>query len=245
MNRIQAFLARVGAPDPAPPWSLPTALISVGFAFLAMIVGSGVAVVWAGGQDYAELAGWTLGGMLILLFVWQTRRREWDALHLVGSSTPILFVMFVAFGCAVALDLLSLAVTGEFLTKPEFLGLTPSTLSILEWGFAAAFMIFVQPMAEGLIFRGITLPAMRQLAGAWGGMILTATLTGVFHYLLYPPNYPTASTLTPLWYGLIIPALEAVVFSMVRGYTNSTRASIAAHLTFGLFAVLKLLTLGG
>ena len=32
---------------------------------------------------------------------------------------------------------------------------------------------------------------------------------------------------------------------MVRGYTNSTRASMAAHLAFGLFAVIKLLTLAG
>ena len=133
----------------------------------------GVALVWAGTADYAELAGWAIRRLLILLFVWQTRWREWDALHLVASSTPVLFVMFVAFGCALHSTCVSLAVTGEFVAKPELLGLTPSALGIFEWGFATVFMVIIQPIAEGLIFRGIALPSIRQFAGAWGGMIVT------------------------------------------------------------------------
>ena len=42
-----------------------------------------------------------------------------------------------------------------------------------------------------------------------------------------------------------MPAIEAAIFSLVRSYTDSTRASMAAHLTFGLFAVIKLLALSG
>lgn len=245
MNRITAFFARAGAPEAAPPWSPATAVLALLFAFIAMIVGSGVAVVWAEGQPYTELAGWTLGGILILLFVWQTRRREWDALQLVSSSAPVVFVMFVAFGCAVALDLLSLAVTREFMPKPELLGLNPGALGVPEWAFAIAFMVIIQPIAEGLIFRGIALPAARTLLGAWGGLLALAALAGVFHLLIYPPNYNTASTITPLWYGLVIPALEALVYGLVRASLGSTRASIAAQIAFGLFAVLKLLALAG
>ncbi len=245
MNRIWIFIHRIGAPDPAPPWSLGAALLTLLFAFLAMLIGAAVAVAWAGAADYTELAGWTLGGILVIVFVWQTRRREWDVLGLVRSSAPLLFVMFVTLGCAIGLDLISLLLTGEFQPKPELLGLTPSTFGIFEWGFAAIFMIFVQPIAEGLVFRGIMLPATRTVLGAWGGMIAVATLTGIFHMLVYPPNYNTASALTPIWYGLIIPIIEAIIFSSVRGYTHSTRASMAAHLTFGLFAVIKLLILAG
>ncbi len=76
-------------------------------------------------------------------------------------------------------------------------------------------------------------------------MIVTAIVTGVFHFLIYSPNYASAATITPLWYGLIMPIVEAAIFSLVRGYTDSTRASMAAHLTFGLFAVIKLLALAG
>lgn len=243
MNRIKSLFARIAAPEPAPPWSLASALFALVFAFVALIVGSGAALVWAGERGYTALAGWSIGSVLILLFVWQTRRDNREALRLDSAGTPLLFVMFIAFGFALALDLLSLGVTGEFLPKPELLGLTPSTLGVVEWGLAIAFMVILQPIVEGLIFRGITLPALRTILGAWGGLLAAAALTGIFHYLIYSPNYATTSPLTPIWYGLIIPALEAILFGAVRSYTHSTRASIAAHLIFGLFAVLKLLTL--
>jgi len=245
MKRIQTFLARFGAGDPLPPWSLTGALLTVLVAFAAMLIGSAVALVWGGTQDFVELAGWTLGGLLILLYVWQTRQRDRDALRLNTASTPILFVMFVSLGCAIALDLISNAVTGEFQPKPELLGLNPGTLGIAEWGFAVIFMVVVQPIAEGLVFRGIALPALRGVLGAWGGLIAAALLAGAFHLLVYPPNYATASSITPIWFGLVIPFVEAVLYTGVRGYTQSTRAAIAAQMAFGLFAVIKLLSLTG
>jgi membrane protease YdiL (CAAX protease family) len=245
MNRINSLIARIGAPEAAPPWALSAALVAPLFAFVALIAGSGVALVWAGERDYTGLAGWTLGAILIGLFVRQTRRHDWTALRLVAASTPILFVMFIAFGCALAFDLVSLAVTREFLPKPELLGLNPSVLGVLEWSLAIAFMVILQPIAEGLVFRGIAIPALGARLGAWGGIFAAAALAGIFHLLIYSPNYATASSFTPLWYGLAIPILEAILFGAVRGYTGSTRASIAAQIAFGLFAVLKLLALVG
>lgn len=245
MNRIRTLIARIAAPEDAPPWSLTTALLAPLFAFVALIVGSGVVLVWAGDQDYTGLAGWTLGGILIILFIRQTRQREWDALRLGAASIPVPFVMFIAFGIALAFDLLSLAVTREFLPKPELLGLNPGTLGAPEWGFAIAFMVILQPIAEGLVFRGVLLPALAARAGAWGGILFAAALTGIFHLLIYPPNYNTPSSIAPLWYGLAIPVLEAILFSAARNAIRSTRASIAAQIAFGLFAVLKLLALAG
>ena len=243
MNRIRAFFARIGTPEPAPPWSMTTGLLVIVVALIAMLIGAAIAVIWGGTQDYVELAGWTLGGILIVVFIWQTQKR--DALLLNPPSTPILFVMFVALGCAIALDLISLAVTNQFLPKPELLGLNPSALGLLEWVFAVAFMVIVQPIAEGLVFRTITLPALATLLGSWGGILATALVTGVFHIMIYPPNYNTPSPLTPIWYGLVVPILEALIYSSVRGYTRSNRAAIAAHVAFGIFAVIKLLTLTG
>ncbi len=245
MKQKPSFFARISAPEPAPPWSLTTALLTIAFAFVAMIVGSVVALVWAGDLSYTLLAGWTLGGILIAAFVWQTRRRQWDALYLIPARVPLVFVMFVTFGCAIGLDLLSLTLTGEFLPKPELLALNLGSMGVFDWGFAIAFMVIIQPVAEGLVFRGVALPAVRTLLGTWGGMIVTAILAGVFHYLIYSPNYASAATITPLWYGLIVPIIEAAIYSLVRGYTGSTRAAMAAHLTFGLFAVIKLLALAG
>lgn len=245
MNRINTLFARIGASEPAPPWSLTTALLAPLFAFIALIVGSGVMIAWAGEKDYTGLAGWTLGAVLTILFIWQSHRSDRDALRLDAASTPIPFVMFIAFGFALALDLLSLAVTREFLPAPELLGLNPGTLGFLEWGFAALFMVILQPIAEGLVFRGVVIPTFAARLGAWGGIIATAVLAGVFHLLIYPPNYATTAPITPIWYGLAMPLLQALLFGMVRGYTRSTRASIAAHAAFGLFAVLKLLAVVG
>src|ERR1044071_1973383 len=108
MNRIRSFLAQVAAPEAAPPWSLMTAVLAVLFAFIAMIIGSGIVYVWASTQTFTTLAGWTLGGFLVVMFIWQTRRNDRTALLLDAPKTPILFIMFVSFGCALALDLVSL-----------------------------------------------------------------------------------------------------------------------------------------
>lgn len=245
MNRINALFARISAPEAAPPWSLTTALLAVIFAFVSLVVGSGVALVWIGERGYTPLIGWMLGALLIAVFIRQTRQRDGEALRLTASESPLPFVMFIAFGFALALDLLSLAVTREFLPKPELLGLNPGALGIVEWGFAIAFMVLLQPIAEGLVFRGITLPAVSATAGSWGGILVTAVISGIFHLAIYSPNYNTSSSITPLWYGLAIPIVEAILFGMVRRATGSTRAAIAAQAAFGLFAVLKLLALSG
>ncbi len=245
MNGIRNLLARAGAPEPTPPWSLSSALLTIAFAFIALIIGSAVALIWLGEQDYTPLAGLVLGGILIILFVLQTRRADLGALRLYPSNPPLLFIMFIALGAAIILDLLSLAVTREFLPKPELLGLRPGALGAVQWLAAGVFLVIIQPIAEGLVFRAVALPALRTMLGAWGGLIAASLGAGVFHLALYPPNYHTLSSLVPLWYGLLIPAVEALFFGLVRGYTGSTRASIAAQVAFGIFAVLKLLAIAG
>ena len=62
MNRIRLFLASVSAAEDAPPWSLMTAALAILFAFIAMIIGTGVVFVWVPMQRYTEVAGWSLGG---------------------------------------------------------------------------------------------------------------------------------------------------------------------------------------
>jgi membrane protease YdiL (CAAX protease family) len=245
MNRIRTLFALIREPEPAPPWSLGSAALAVLVALAAMIVGTVVALTWVGDQPISELAGWSLGGLVIAVFVWQTRQRQRDALRLQPPQTPIIFIMFVCFGFALALDLLSLGITGQFLPTPELQWLNPAALGVGEWLFAIAFMIIIQPIAEELAFRAIAQPALRALLGAWGGLLATAVITGGFHLLVYPPNYNASNAITPYWYGLALPVIDAVIFGMVRASSKSTRAAIAAHVAFGLFAVVKLLMLTG
>jgi membrane protease YdiL (CAAX protease family) len=80
------------------------------------------------------------------------------------------------------------------------------------------------------------------VTGAWPGYILSAILYAVFHLLSFPP---AGSDFNGLWYGQILPFVAGLIFGAVRLYTGSTRAAILAHVGFGLFAIVKMLTLAG
>jgi membrane protease YdiL (CAAX protease family) len=106
-------------------------------------------------------------------------------------------------------------------------------------------MLIAQPLAEELVFRGVALPALRTALGARFGLVATAALSAVFHLLIYPASYTAVdsgvSPLAALWYSGVTPFLAALVFGSVRVVTGSTRLAIAAHVAFGLFALLRLL----
>lgn len=235
-----SLLARLRAPEPAPPWSIASALLTAAGALLAFIAGTFFAQVWLEGQAFALLAGWSLGGLLTVIFVLRLRRspQQRAALRLAGGSTPLLFVVFVSFGLALALDLLAISVTSRFLPAPALLGIRPDGAALI---FAAVFLLIAQPLAEELVFRGVALPALRAGLGARFGLVMAAALSAVFHLLMYPASYADVSPLAALWYSGVTPFLAALVFGSVRVVTGSTRLAIAAHAAFGLFALLRLL----
>ncbi|NDJ60651.1 MAG: CPBP family intramembrane metalloprotease [Chloroflexi bacterium] len=241
-ERRPSLIARIAAPEPAPPWDLLAAGIAVVFAFFAPVFGVLVAQAWFEGQPYATLAGWALGSLATAAFVWQTRRRPEDraALRLGPSTTPLPFVMFIAVGFALAFDLIGLALTGDFLPTPELLGFDVAAASVVAWIVAFVFMVIAQPVAETLVLRGLAFPALRTAFGPWPGLILCALLHALLHLLTYPPNYIGVGPISPIWYGFALPLLDALVICVVRAVTGSTRAALVAHAAFGLFALLKL-----
>ena len=243
MAERKSLFARIGTLEAAPPWGTGAALVTVFAAFVMIVAGTTIALVWLEGRSYAELAGWTLAGVIITIFVLQTRRRpeERAALCLTAGGVPLPFVMFLCLGFALLFDLLSLAVTGAFLPVPELLGVNLRAGGLVEWLFAIAFVLLMQPVAEELVFRGVVFPAVRRALGAWVGLAACAGVYALFHLLAYPPNYAGVSGITPIWYGLLLPFLNGLIISAVRAHTGSTRAAIAAHAAFGIFAVVKLL----
>jgi membrane protease YdiL (CAAX protease family) len=176
------------------------------------------------------------------LFVLQTRQRAEDraALRLHVSTMPLPFVMFVALGAAIALDLLGLLLTGVFAQSPELASFDARSAGFLQWGVALALMLAAQPVSEELAFRGVAFPALRAMFGGIAGWLLSAALYGGFHYLAFAPT-PTAGSFASIWYGLLVPLIEGLLFGIVRAGTGSTRAAMFAHAAFGLFAIAKLL----
>lgn len=241
----RSLLARLGASESAPPWSLTAVAFSIAAAVIAMFAGTFVGLAWFDLAPQAAVAGWAVGGIMGALLVYQTQRAHLDALRLSASRTPLPFVMFIALGVALLLDVIGLAVTSVFSPSPELLILSTSgAISAAGWVFAVLLMVVAQPAVEELVFRGVALPSLRHALGGWGGIMVCAALSAGFHLLIYPPNYaPAAGSITPIWYGALLPFLDALALCIIRVLTGSTRAALAAHAIFGLFAVIKLLLL--
>jgi membrane protease YdiL (CAAX protease family) len=250
---LRQFLVRIGALEATPPWSAFAALSSIAVSFAALVMGTFVALALLNDKQYTTLVAWTSGAVVTIIFIFVrfSKADERAALRLSGSSSTtqqIFMMLLIGVGMSVALDVISGRVTGVFLPEPELLRLYNDTslyqqpVSGISWIFAVIFMVAAQPVAEELVFRGVLLSSVRALIGAWPGYITSAILYAVFHLLAFTP---AISNFIGLWYGQILPFVAGLIFGAVRLYTGSTRAAIWAHVGFGLFAVVKMLTLIG
>ncbi len=268
---FRRLFARIGAPPVPPPWGLFGGLSAVIVAFAAVVIGTTLSLALLGDGQYTALAGWTIAAALIVIFMFvrfskpEQRAALWQEPHSLTSSpnarrgnsaaappaTPLqdLFLyLLVGVGLAVTLDIITFRVTSPTLPEPELLRffqlvrLYNQPATFLAWVFALVFMAVAQPIAEELVFRGALLPSLRGAAGAWAGYLLSSILYGVFHLLAYapPPN-----DFNGLWYGLIVPVIGGLIFGATRLYTRSTRAAMLMHAGFGLFSLVKLVTLLG
>jgi membrane protease YdiL (CAAX protease family) len=253
---FRRLLARINGLDTPPPWSLVAALGSGVVSFAAVVIGTFIALALLDNTQYTALAAWTIAAMVTIIFVFIrfNKPEERAALRLgisPGSGLPvqeIFLMLLIGVGLSVTLDVVSGRVTNLFLPEPELMSLyTDVTLyqqpiNILSWIFAFVFMVVLQPIAEELVFRGLMLPSLRNAIGAWPGYIVSAILYAIFHMLAFPPPI---SDFNGFWYSQIMPFIAGLIFGAVRLYTGSTRAAILAHVGFGLFTVIKVLTLVG
>lgn len=249
------MLKKIASLEPAPPWSFYAALSTMVGLFLSMVIGAGVAQALFNNDPITPIFGWTVGAALAIMFVLFTRRRtqeEVAALRLEPDRTRLAIVALWCVGFAVMFDVIGLALTGDFWTTPELFSLfaiNPDNslavldVSVVAWLIALIFMVFMQPLAEELVFRGVVYPAARSTLGAWTGYWMVVVFHTLFHVLAYLSIPPT--DFTRIYYAIIIPFLDAIVITAVRAHTRSTRAAIVAHAAFGMFMILKAFTLTG
>ncbi|MBL8161226.1 MAG: CPBP family intramembrane metalloprotease [Anaerolineae bacterium] len=271
---LRRLFDRIAHAEAAPPWTVWNAISALVAAFMSVLLGTSVTlVITRSNGQLTALLGWSIAAALIIAFILFTRRKpqEREALRLnIWQYTPaspsktgkaitprdenvvpplanLFFLLLVGVGLAVTLDVITGRVTGLFLPEPELLRPYQDyalnvPISGVTWLLAVVFMIVLQPIAEGLVFQGMLLPTLRQSVGPWPGYLISAALYGLFHLMAYsqPPGDFAAT-----WYGLIAPFFAGLIYGAVRLYTGSTRAAMLAHAAFGLFAVLKLLTLVG
>ncbi|MEZ4669444.1 MAG: CPBP family intramembrane glutamic endopeptidase [Anaerolineae bacterium] len=251
---ISRLFERIRNLDSVPPWSLWGAAGAVIASFAATLIGFTAATVLVEERHPAlNLFAWAVAAALVIVFVRFARGKpeQWAALRLgetgvEPSGQNTFWYLLVGIGLAVSLDVVGRAVTQQIVPEPElyrlafysqYYGQAPG---IGGWLVALLFMGLLQPLADGLVFQGIALPSLRAVLGAWPGFLLSAVIYAAFHYAVYPP---VSTDFPGLWYGLIAPLLAGLIFGAIRLYTGSTRAAIITHAAFGLFAVVKLLTL--
>jgi membrane protease YdiL (CAAX protease family) len=221
----------------APPWSLRTALSTLVIAVVAMIAGTFLAFSITSDIITAPLLAWTLGGLVTVVYVWRSRREERADLRLNPANVRLYIVLLFGMGMAVLIDILILVVIRQYLPVPELATFFAANPGLFAWLLAFLFMLIVQPLAEELVFRAVLYPALSFVLGGWLGWLLSAAFYAFFHMLIYaaPSGNP--------WITYIQPLLAGLFFGAVRANTRSTAAAIAAHVGFGIFALLRILLL--
>jgi len=250
------MLKRLTRLDSAPPWSVTTAVGMVIAMFAAIVLGTTLAQLLLPESPAQPLIGWIIGGVLTIALIFFSRYRtleERTAFKLGPTRSALPIILLLSFAVALLIDLISLVITGNFWPVLELISffsdgggytlLPRADLTIAAWVLAVLLLVIVQPLAEELVFRGLIFPALRISLGALSGFLMTAVFHAAFHVLAYTPFQ--LNGLTPFWYALIVPLLDALFITGVRAYTSSTRAAIVAHVAFGMFAILKALAVVG
>lgn len=238
--------ARLSQPETAPPWSwLDAASALIALLLGMLLLGPAAAVLLAGLESenlpLTLLFGWTLGGLVTLLFLLTLPRRIdgfWAALGMGPTRQALPLLLLAGVAAAVTVDLIAGSLSRELLPVPQLVGLRGAGAA--AWLLAAFFLLVVRPAAEELVFRGLLLPHLRLAAGPWGGLLLSALLYALFCFLVYDVALPEGAV---LWYRGLLPLLLGLFLGAVRVVTGSTRAALLVHAGGGLLALLTALIL--
>lgn len=248
--------SRFTQPEPAPSWDFLTVTNTIFILLIASLAGTVIAGVWLQGSGASfvltGLLARAFGAVATLLFINAGRRKPEDraALRVNSSPLPLPFVLLIGFGMAVVIDVVGFLVAGGgafYTSVPELVGFFATTPTPSAWVIAAVYLVVLRPLAEGIVFFGVAFPWLRARLGAWAGLVITALLFGLYHlvaFLFLAPQRPPLDVPT-LWYGLGATFLTGLLLGLLRAYTGSTRALIAAYAGFGIFALLKFVVAGG
>lgn len=248
------LIRHIGRDEPAPPWGLLTAVLTVVVMFLTVIVGTSITTIILGETPTAVVAGYCIALLATTILVGATRNRrpqDQAAMAFRPTRTPLILVFMLGVGVAILYDTLGLILTGASLPVAPLLsffdlsqaGAPAVSVGIAAWLFALLLLVVFQPVAEEMVLRGVAYPALRASLGKWMGFFMSAVLHAIFHLIAYAP--PGGNSFVLIWYTLILPFLDGLFLGAVRAQSRSTRASMVAHAGLGAFAFIRALILAG
>jgi membrane protease YdiL (CAAX protease family) len=249
---IKRIMQAIAAPQTPPPWGIVYAVGAVIGAFAAVLIGTTVGTFFGEQTAFTVTLSWIIGMALISLYLTLARNRteaDGRALAIIQPVPRALLLVLLSFGVGAVLDLISLFATGTPSVIAEFVPLFNSPVgpalgaNLTTWAMLGLLLLIFQPVAEGLVFRGVAYPALRTALGPVPGFMMAALWYGMFHLVAY--STPGAATWATWWYTLLLPVLAGLYLNGVRAYTGSTRASIFAQIGLGLFFLVRAITLAG
>ena len=248
-RREMSLMQKLSVPETAkPPWSLITAALAVLVMLVSLIlVGPALSSLLLDSQQISPfllMLSWTIGMGVTVLFVIVNRRsspQSWNALRMTKGNLPMPIVLLIGVALALFVDLIVSLASGQFLPAPQIYGLaTTGAPGVLV---AAALLVFLQPVAETLVFQAVLLPSLRWALGAWRGLIATCLLYTLLHVLVFFAPYQ--NLYHGLWYGLALPFLTCLVFSLFKVFTHSSHSVLVARVSAGLIFLLTGMVLTG
>lgn len=248
-RREMSLLAKLSLPEAsAPPWSVLTAILTLGALIVCLIVvGPALASIALGAAEVTPallMLSWALGLALTTAFVLVNRRssaESWRALRFVRGRLPLPLTLLIGVALALATDLAVSLASGRFVPAREIFGLQPQAAGSVV--LAALLLLVLQPLAETLVFQAVLLPSMRWTLGAWRGTLVTSLAATALHFQVYSqvvdPRYDT------LWHGFVMPFALALLFCLLKVYTGSSSAVLSGRIGAGLMFLLTALALYG
>jgi membrane protease YdiL (CAAX protease family) len=205
-------------------WRPRTALAVVVLGLIGsqlLALGFALAVGGEDGLDWVAAAGILIADAFLVLVVLYFARRGAEKL---GAATfgirrtafwPAVGWMLLAYGTVMVFNAVWLLLVGTGAAERDVAGGGSPTIAavvLVILGVAVA-----APIVEEFVFRGYLFPALARWRGPWIGALGGATVFGVAHCLVYPPQ---------LWPMMIVFGFAAC---MVFWFTGSILPSIALH----------------
>lgn len=240
---LGAFIARVRTKEPAPAWSLSTALGLLmayfvarvaALALLSVLMDADAAALGMFSPLTANLAGLLTGlvtlGLIGLVLRQRVKGDLVKALRLSHWPGSVLLLMIFAIAMAILIDFVPL-LFGTIGLPVALQGMAAAEMP--GWLAAAAYLVVIGPLAEMTLVEGVLYPALAKGRDNIRAVLFSAVAYTVIQVFDNPADLV-------LW---ITALLAGLTFGTLRAHQKSTRATVIAAAMFGLFAIFKALRL--
>jgi membrane protease YdiL (CAAX protease family) len=236
-------LVRITKPKPYPPWSGLDLVVVIGFALVAWVTFSSIALglarlvthkqvpvrvlvdnplVALGAQSATELV------VVVFVIAWIGRlspQSFWKIIHWNWRTSRVPGLLLAGVVLALVADYVS-----RFLPIPKSLPVEKFFSDTAAAYLMSVLGVLLAPLFEELLFRGLFYPLVRRTTGVTVATLLTATLFAFIH----------GGQLGFAWAPLLSIFIVGLVFTIVRERAESVAASYLMHCgyNFALFASL-------